>query len=239
MRVAIVALLLQAGLLAAPAAQAPAPAPAQAASQPPPSVPTMYNVTYVDVLPSAAKQMAAALTQYRETSRKEDGYVNIELLELLGVRGRYVVLETWRDQQAFDAHNNAPHVKTYRDALQPIRLSGYDQRPYRVLSVSPSKPAGANVHVVTHVDFAGAGAQAQAPGLMREIAEQSRKERGNLRFDVLQSPVRLNHYTVVESWQSQADFDAHAAAAHTKAYRDALTPITGSPLDENVYRRVE
>jgi quinol monooxygenase YgiN len=218
-------------LLVQAAAQAPPPAP--------PPEPTMFNVAYVDIQPTAAQQMVAAFTQYRDASRKENGFVAIELVEQVGVAGRYVVLETWRDQQAFDAHNNAPHVKTYRDALQSIRVSGYDQRPYNVLTAAPSKPSGAAVHVVTHVDFAGAGATAQAPGLLTELASQSRKERGNLRFDVLRSPARPNHFTVVESWQSQADFNAHAAAAHTKQYRDALTPITGSPLDENVYRSVQ
>lgn len=212
---------------------------APATAQAPPPQPTMYNVTYVDIMPSGGKQMVAAFTQYREASRKENGFVSFELFEMAGVPGHYVVLETWRDQAAFDAHNNAPHVKTYRDALQSIRVSGYDQRPYKVLTVGPGKPAGGNVHVVTHVDFAGANATAQAPGFLTEIANQSRKDRGNVRFDVLQSSTRPNHFTVVESWQTQADFDAHAAAAHTRTYRDALTPITGSPLDENVYRRVE
>jgi hypothetical protein len=33
--------------------------------------------------------------------------------------------------------------------------------------------------------------------------------------------------------------DAHAAAAHTRQYRDELQPMTGSPLDERVYKVVE
>lgn len=203
--------------------------------------PTVYAVTYVDVMPSGAKAMAAAFTQYRDGSRKESGFVGFELLEQIGRPGRYVVLETWKDQQAFDAHTNAAHVKTYRDALESIRVSGYDQRPYKVLTAAQAAAArgGAAVHVVSHVDFAGAGATAAAPDLMRGIAAASRKEAGNVRFDVLQHAMRANHFTVVETWQNQAAADAHAAAAHTKQYRDALTPITGSPLDENIYRRVE
>jgi len=214
------------------AAQAPATAQA-------PADPAMFAVTYVDILPTAAKTMVSAFTQYREASRKENGFVSSELLELVGRPGNYVVLEKWRDAQAFEAHGSAPHVKAYHGALQSIRVSGYDRRPYKVLTLGPSKPAGANVHVVSHVDFAGAAATAQAPGLLMALAAQSQRERGNLRFDVLQHVMRPNHFTVVESWQNQGDLDAHAAAAHTKQYRDALTPITGSPLDENIYRRVE
>jgi quinol monooxygenase YgiN len=44
---------------------------------------------------------------------------------------------------------------------------------------------------------------------------------------------------VVESWADQAALDAHAAAAHTRRYREALQPISGSPLDERTYLAVE
>jgi quinol monooxygenase YgiN len=92
---------------------------------------------------------------------------------------------------------------------------------------------------VSHVDFAGAGALAAAPGMLQQLADASRKEQGNLRFDVLQHVMRANHFTIVESWASQAALDGHAAAAHTRQYRDALQPITGSPLDERVYVTVD
>ena len=70
-------------------------------------------------------------------------------------------------------------------------------------------------------------------------ATESRKEPGNLRFDVLQHTMRGNHFTVVETWRDQKAFDDHLAAAHTKQYRDEVQPLTGSPLDERVYKAVE
>ena len=51
--------------------------------------------------------------------------------------------------------------------------------------------------------------------------------------------MRANHFTVVEVWENQKALDAHAAAAHTKQYRGVLQPISGSPLDERVYKTVE
>jgi autoinducer 2-degrading protein len=201
----------------------------------------VHAVSYVDVLPSGRASMVAALEQYRDASRKDDGYVRFDLLEQVGWPGHFAVVETWRDQKAFDAHGTAAHTKQYRDALQPIRVSGYDQRPYKTLTVAP--PAGTEnadtVYIVAHVDIAGQGAQAEAPGLLRRLAEASRKEPGNLRFDVLQHMMRANHYTVVEAWQSQNAHAAHAAAVHTREYRDVVQPITGSPLDERLYKAVE
>jgi quinol monooxygenase YgiN len=78
---------------------------------------------------------------------------------------------------------------------------------------------------------------AVAPMLTR-LAEASRQEPGNLRFDVQQHMMRGNHFTVVETWRDQAALDAHVAAAHTKRYRDELQPLTGSPLDERVFKAV-
>ena len=75
--------------------------------------------------------------------------------------------------------------------------------------------------------------------LLENLAEASRREPGNLRFDVLQHAMRGNHFTVVEQWQDEAALDAHVAAAHTREYRDALQPLTGSPLDERVYTAVD
>jgi quinol monooxygenase YgiN len=102
---------------------------------------------------------------------------------------------------------------------------------------SGQPPAGRQVvYVVSHVDVAP---NPQVPVLLRQLADASRKEAGNLRFDVLQHTMRANHFTVIEAWRNQQALDAHVAAAHTKQYRDTLQPLTGSPLDERTFRAVE
>ena len=199
----------------------------------------VYAVAYVEFVPTAGAAVKNAYKQYREASRKEDGYVRFDLREQVGRSGLFTVVEAWRDQQAFDAHAAAAHTKQYQDTLRPLRVAGYDQRPYKPLSVAaPREGSGQAVHVVAHVDI-GAGGQVNAPTLLTRLAETSRAEPGCLRFDVLQHMMRANHFTVVEVWQDQKALDAHRAAAHTKAYRDTLQPVTGSPLDERFYKGVE
>lgn len=198
-----------------------------------------YAVSYVEVMPSARAAMIATLKQYRDTSATEDGYVRFDLLEQIGRPGHFVVVEAWRDQKAFDAHSTAAPAKELRDALQPIRLSGYDERPYRPLSVAARAAGdGQAVHVVAHVDIGG-GARTDAPAMLRRLAEASRNDRGCLRFDVLQHATRTNHFTVVEVWQNQNALDAHAATPHARQYRDELQPMSGSPLDERVYKAID
>ena len=134
-----------------------------------------------------------------------------------------------------EAHAAAPHTKDWRGKIDQMRLSDYDQRPYKTLSLG-GQPATNDdaTYVISHVDIGGQGTNAAQ--LLRGLAETSRKENGNLRFDVLQHAARANHFTVIEAWRNQRALDAHAAAAHTRQYRDSLNPITGSPLDERIYK---
>ena len=74
-----------------------------------------------------------------------------------------------------------------------------------------------------------------APMLLQQLADASRQEPGNLRFDLLQHTMRGNHFTVIEQWRDQVALDTHVGTPHARAYRDALQPLTGSPLDERVY----
>ncbi len=198
---------------------------------------TFYAVSYVEAAASSAGTAGAALKQYRDASRKHDGYMGVELFEQTGRPGHFAVVETWRDQKAFDAHVAAMQ-RPLRDVLQPIRVSDYDQRPYKTLTVgSPAAtPNRQAVYVIAHVDVTP---NPQVPVMLKQVAEASRREDGNARFDVLQHTMRANHFTVIEAWQSQKALDAHVAATHTKQYRDELQPFTGSPLDERTYKSVE
>jgi quinol monooxygenase YgiN len=200
---------------------------------------TFYAVSYFETRSSSTKPAIDALHAYRDASRAAGGFVSIQFFEQIGRPGHFVVLETWRDQQAFDARDAAIQ-KQLVAALQPIRVSDYDQRPYKTLSTARGAAGdGQAIYVIAHVDVAP-NLQTQPPGpLLTSLAEASRKEAGNLRFDVVQHTMRGNHYTVIEGWRNQQAFDAHVAAAHTRQYRDTLQPMTGSPLDERVYKAVE
>ena len=65
--------------------------------------PTFYAVSYVEVMPSSTTKAIAALKQYRDASRQQDGYVRYELFEQVGRPGHFAIVETWRNQSAFDA----------------------------------------------------------------------------------------------------------------------------------------
>ena len=212
--------------------------PGQQAGTPPSTDTRFYAVSYVEAMASSAGKAVALLEQYRDASAKQDGFVSIEAFEQIGRPGHFALFEVWRDQKAFDARDASVH-KRLRDALQPIRVSDYDQRPYKSISLDDrrgGRPAASQVVVIAHVDVAP---NPQVAVMLKDLAEASRKEPGNVRFDVVQHTMRANHFTVLEVWRDQKALDTHVASLHTRQYRDTLQPMTGSPLDERVYKAIE
>jgi quinol monooxygenase YgiN len=161
----------------------------------------------------------------------------MELFEQVDRPGHFCFIEAWSDSKASEAHAAGAAMRDLRSAMESSRLSDFDQRPYKDLAVLPGgAPNDQTLFVISHVDIGGAAGA--IPALLQSLTEASRKEAGNLRFDVLQHTMRANHFTVVEAWRNADAVAAHAAAVHTRQYRDKLQPSLGSPLDERIYRAV-
>jgi len=202
-----------------------------------PSTTTFHSVVYFEVVASNAARASAqaAMKTYLAGLRTQGGFVDFESYEQSGRPGHFAFMESWRDQDAFDS-KPAALEKQFADTLQPIRISDIDRRPYKVHTVAPrGRTNNGTVYVITHVD---ATPTPQLPMMLQKLAEDSRRDDGNLRFDIYQHTMRANHYTIVEAWRNRQALDAHAAAAHTREYRNAFGPMAGSPLDERVFEAV-
>src|SRR3989442_5106304 len=64
----------------------------------------VYAVSYIEVMASARARAIAALKQYRDASRKEDGYIRLDFFEQTGRPSHFAIVEAWRGQRPFDAH---------------------------------------------------------------------------------------------------------------------------------------
>jgi quinol monooxygenase YgiN len=100
---------------------------------------------------------------------------------------------------------------------------------------APSAPAqappGSPAMVVTYLEVVPS-AEAETMRLLREVAAASRKEAGNLRFEVLQRIERPAHFAIIEAWADSKAFESHGANAATKTFRDKLKPLQVGPYDE-------
>jgi quinol monooxygenase YgiN len=131
-------------------------------------------------------------------------------------------------------------VAQFHEKLAPLRITAYDERVHTNYAVAPHAAApGSAVFVVTHVDVVPNGLPRAREALNGQV-EHTRKENGNMRFDVLQG-MRMNHFTVVEIWRDDRARETHITTAHTRTYRETLrdTAIDGSPYDERLYRLVQ
>jgi quinol monooxygenase YgiN len=93
----------------------------------------LYVVTHVDLFNTAAADGAKLLLQFAADSRKETGCIRFEVLREAARVNHLTLLEVWQTKQAFEAHLATPHSRTFREKLQPILGSPFDERLHVIL----------------------------------------------------------------------------------------------------------
>ena len=212
---------------------------AQAPPAAPPAIPDgpRYIVTYVEVAPASHADAIELLRGYRNDTRRSDGNVKADVLQRNQRPGHFAVIEEWRDDASWKNHRQSTQATQFQDKLKPLRVGPYDERMHTAHAIGTGTLApGTTVLVVTHVDVVPPG-HIQVREMLKTLADASRKDSGNVRFDVLQG-VRQNHFTVLEAWKDGRAWEAHLSAAHTKTFREELQPkaTDGAPYDERLYR---
>lgn len=199
----------------------------------------VYVATYIEVLPNAAKDAAAVLRQYREAVRNVAGNVRAEVVQETGRPTRFVLLSAWSDQNTLDAYGKDAGAAQIRDKFKALLAAPFDERLHSGFAVAGREPLRPNsVTVASHVDVPPPMRDRLEP-MLRSLSDASRKEPGNLRFEVQQQANRPNHFTVVEVWADHKAYEAHVIAPHTRQFRDALGPMLGALYDERLYRALE
>src|SRR5689334_5643033 len=90
--------------------------------------PTIHMVSYIDVAPDARNQAAALLRPLAEASRKDAGNLLFQILQRTAPAHQFVIVATWKDQQALDAHDAATHSKQFRNQIDPLLIAPIDDR---------------------------------------------------------------------------------------------------------------
>jgi quinol monooxygenase YgiN len=200
----------------------------------------VYKVSYIEVMPSSQGETVALLRQYRDASRKEEGNMRLKVLQQNDRLDHFVLLETWKDQKALEVHGMAAPTAQLREKLQPLRVSPFDERLHTGLTIGSvlAVHAVGATYVVTHADAVPSGKE-EALVLLKQLAETSRNDDGNVRFEVLQQSSRQNHCTIIEIWKDQKALAAHVMAGHTRQFREKFQPLSGSLYDERLYTALD
>ena len=99
----------------------------------------VYAVTYLDVGTNAVAQGVDLIKKYRDASRRENANLEFTVLQEASRPNRFVIMEGWKDQGAFEAHDKGAAKSEFEGALKPIRNSPPDRhmlQPYRQRAVA-------------------------------------------------------------------------------------------------------
>lgn len=200
----------------------------------------VYAVTYVDVMPNATNSGTALLRHYRDASRKENGNLRTAALQEIGRPNRFAIVEIWKDKAASEAHDKAASSAGLVAKLQTIGSAPYDRRLANGLYVGSSSSVKDRnaIYVLTHVDVIPQNKDG-CMSLLKAMSVDTPKDPGNAGYTVLQQANRSNHFAVSEVWANRKALDGHAEAAHTRAFREKLSPMAGALYDERFYRSVD
>jgi quinol monooxygenase YgiN len=93
----------------------------------------IYVVVHVDSAPPDAATATKMLQQYVADARKEKGAVRIELYVQISRPNHYSLVEVWANQQAYDAHEGSAQTKQFRERIQSLLASPFDERLHSLL----------------------------------------------------------------------------------------------------------
>lgn len=103
------------------------------AQEPARSSKSVYVVTHVDVTPNYTADTTKALHEFAAESKKDPGVVRFEVLQQDSRANHYTMVEVWQTRPAFEAHSAAEHTKRFREKLQPMLGSPFDERLHEIL----------------------------------------------------------------------------------------------------------
>ena len=88
----------------------------------------VYVITHVDLLGGNVAPGLAILKQFAAETLKEKDCSRFEILQQDGRPNHLTLVGIWKDRKAFEAHDSAPYTKEFREKIQPLIGSPWDER---------------------------------------------------------------------------------------------------------------
>ncbi len=92
--------------------------------------------------------------------------------------------------------------------------------------------------VITYFEVTPTSADSAA-GILHRAAAASRKEAGNLRYEILQHMERRGEFAILEAWSDAKAFEAHDAGATLKTLRGELDPLRVGFYDQRLETAID
>jgi len=103
--------------------------------------------------------------------------------------------------------------------------------PLCLVAAAPARAQEGTIYVVRYIE-AAPGAEQKTIGLLKQLAEASRKETGNQRFEILQRVSPGSQFATFEIWKDKDAQEAHLGGAAAKSFADAVSSSLLAPIDD-------
>jgi len=97
----------------------------------------VVTVIHIDAMPQFTKSAAHLLFGFRNDSLREAGAKGFEVLQEIDHPNHFTLVEEWRSEEAYEAHNITVQTRHFRDQLQPMLGSPFDERIHEELIAVP------------------------------------------------------------------------------------------------------
>jgi len=196
-----------------------------------------FAVAYIEVNPSATTRAVELLREQATASRAANGNLRYQILQRIGRPNHFAIIEGWASASAREANASARHTRRFRDGLEPLLYSPYDERPSAPIMGTASAGGDGEVYAVTHVDLIPTGLE-NGTALVQAMVEAERSQLGAIDIGIMVQNNRRNHFTLFETWASAEHRIANEAAPHKLHFRNELHALSGALYDERLYRRL-
>ena len=146
------------------------------------------------------KQLVAA-------SLGDEGVIDYDVLESATRPNKLMIFETWKDQASLDVHSAAAHFTRIVPQLANAAVG-------EMAIQSFTKASEGNQIRINCLFKVAAENVTKILGLSKELVEASRKDGGNIDYDIYQSQTDPTKMMIFETWQDQPSLDTHSAAEH-------------------------
>ena len=88
----------------------------------------VYVVAHGDVVPSSAAAASTLLKAYAASCLQVPGAQRFEVMREAGRPNHFTLVEVWQSEAARQAHEESAATRRFRDQLQPLLGSPFDER---------------------------------------------------------------------------------------------------------------
>jgi quinol monooxygenase YgiN len=93
----------------------------------------IHVVTHVDIMPKYTEEGAGILRELASQCAQHRGVVRFEIWQEPPRPNHFTIVSVWENQNAFNDYLSAESTRSFREKLQPMLGSPYDERVHRLL----------------------------------------------------------------------------------------------------------